>query len=221
MDKLGLDILLVTSSSPQTHLLLSSISERLKCQVSVSSPKEALNNNEKTLVLLDANHVDEDIIRQWCSRVAEKDSTALAVFNVLDENHGAELLASLYCRGIFYRSDNLEVLYSGITKLLEGGFWMPSSLMMRLIETYRHQLLNIYRPACGLTPREMEIVGLLGSGSSNKVIADRLLITENTVKSHLHRIYRKLKVQNRIQAMNWARQNLSALPPTRRRLQAG
>jgi two-component system nitrate/nitrite response regulator NarL len=56
-----------------------------------------------------------------------------------------------------------------------------------------------------LTPREMEVLELLGSSASNHEIADRLVIAENTVKVHVHNILEKLNFQNRYQAGRFAR----------------
>jgi len=50
-----------------------------------------------------------------------------------------------------------------------------------------------------LTPREVEIVRMVGQGLRNKVIAERLSISEGTVKVHLHNIYEKLKVDGRLE----------------------
>lgn len=52
-----------------------------------------------------------------------------------------------------------------------------------------------------LTPRERDILRLLREGLANKVIANRLEVSEVTVKSHLGNVFRKLGVQNRLQAM--------------------
>lgn len=52
-----------------------------------------------------------------------------------------------------------------------------------------------------LTPRERDILRLLREGYPNKVIANRLDVSEVTVKSHLGNVFRKLGVQNRLQAM--------------------
>jgi DNA-binding NarL/FixJ family response regulator len=52
-----------------------------------------------------------------------------------------------------------------------------------------------------LSAREQEIVGLLAEGLDNRQIADRLILSEKTVKNHLSRIYEKLKVANRTQAV--------------------
>jgi RNA polymerase sigma factor (sigma-70 family) len=54
----------------------------------------------------------------------------------------------------------------------------------------------------GLTVREKEIMKLVSKGSTNKEIAEKLFISEETVKKHLQNIYRKLQVKNKIQALN-------------------
>lgn len=59
--------------------------------------------------------------------------------------------------------------------------------------------------ALGLSPRECEILELLASGASNKELARRLGISPNTVKTHLARVYEKLEVQRRVQAIEKAR----------------
>lgn len=60
-------------------------------------------------------------------------------------------------------------------------------------------------PSGKLTPRELEIVGLIGSGLSNKEIARRLNIGLATTKSHVHSVLSKLSLQRRGQAANWTR----------------
>ena len=50
-----------------------------------------------------------------------------------------------------------------------------------------------------LTPREYEVAELAATGYSNKQIADRLSISEQTVKNHMHSIFRKLALNNRVE----------------------
>ena len=57
----------------------------------------------------------------------------------------------------------------------------------------------------GLSPREVEILDALASGQSNKELARRFGISPNTVKTHVARIYDKLGVQRRVQAIEKAR----------------
>ena len=208
-------IILVTDCNPQTQLFMEYIAERLDCPISAVAPHDTQETLEsgKTLILLDADHVDESSMQQWHTKAAESESMTLAAINLRDEDHAADVLSSLHLKGFFYRRDSMALICKGIGALLDDDLWMSRSLMTRLIEFYRRQQLNAYRPVCGLTHRELEIIGLLGSGASNTEIADKLFVSEHTVKSHLYNIFRKIKVHNRIQAMNWARQNLGAPPP--------
>ena len=57
-----------------------------------------------------------------------------------------------------------------------------------------------------ITPRELEILTLIAEGLSNKQIAARLFVSENTVKTHSSRVFDKLAVQRRTQAVQLARQ---------------
>ena len=57
----------------------------------------------------------------------------------------------------------------------------------------------------GLSPRECEILEMLASGQSNKELARTLAISPNTVKTHIARVYGKLEVERRVQAIEKAR----------------
>ena len=53
----------------------------------------------------------------------------------------------------------------------------------------------------GITPRELEILGLIADGLSNREIAEKLFVSENTVKTHSRRLFDKLGAQRRTQAV--------------------
>ncbi len=55
--------------------------------------------------------------------------------------------------------------------------------------------------ALGITPRELEILGLIAQGLSNKEIAERVFVSENTVKTHSSRVFDKLGARRRTQAV--------------------
>jgi DNA-binding CsgD family transcriptional regulator len=58
----------------------------------------------------------------------------------------------------------------------------------------------------GITPRELEILGLMADGLSNREIADRLFVSENTIKTHSSRLFDKLGARRRTQAVQLGKQ---------------
>lgn len=62
----------------------------------------------------------------------------------------------------------------------------------------------------GLTARELEVLRMLASGSSNRVIGEKLGIAEGTVKVHVKNLFSKLGLHNRVEAVVWAMEKLGA-----------
>ena len=88
-----------------------------------------------------------------------------------------------------------EELLACIKAVHEGRTLIPPTIAAKLAE-------NMGTPA--LTPRELEVLGLVANGKSNKETASTLFITEGTVKSHLIAILRKLDASDRTQAVTIA-----------------
>ena len=59
--------------------------------------------------------------------------------------------------------------------------------------------------ALGITPRELEILGLIAEGLSNREIAERVFVSENTVKTHSSRVFDKLGARRRTEAVSAGR----------------
>ena len=89
------------------------------------------------------------------------------------------------------------------------GIWVGNRLTARPRAAYVRNDAAI--AALGISARECEVLGMLAAGHANKVIARRLDISPNTVKTHVARLYEKLEVASRTQAIGKARE-LDILP---------
>ncbi|HEX4348755.1 MAG TPA: response regulator transcription factor [Verrucomicrobiae bacterium] len=85
-----------------------------------------------------------------------------------------------------------EELFQCIREIHSGKTYIPPAIAAKLAERM---------PAEALTPREHEVLQLLAEGKPNKIIASDLSITEVTVKSHVHALFRKLNVLSRTEAL--------------------
>jgi DNA-binding CsgD family transcriptional regulator len=64
---------------------------------------------------------------------------------------------------------------------------------------------DVKRDALGITPRELEVLQLMAAGLSNREIAERVFVSENTVKTHVSRVFDKLGARRRTQAVQFGK----------------
>lgn len=134
---------------------------------------------------------------------------------------GGVLIAAL--KMVEYRflvvEHSLEI-YGGIVALLFSslGIWLGLKLT-RTRETVREIPVHVPVPVTGpfernqtrlqqlgITPRELEILEAIAAGLSNREIAERLFVSENTVKTHTARLFDKLSARRRTQAVQLAKE---------------
>ncbi|MET8369804.1 response regulator transcription factor [Micromonospora profundi] len=97
-------------------------------------------------------------------------------------------------------------LLNGIRTVASGAALLAPEVTRQLVGRYAERI----RPAgnavddLGLTPRELEVLRLVATGLSNGEIAARLVISQETVKTHVSRILTKLDLRDRVQAVVYA-----------------
>jgi DNA-binding NarL/FixJ family response regulator len=101
------------------------------------------------------------------------------------------------------KNTGLMQLTEALKELHNGGSPMSASIARKLISHFNNQPSQS-NPVDTLTQRENEILALLAKGLLYKEIAEKLSIAVNTVRQHIHKIYEKLHVQNRTEAINKA-----------------
>lgn len=109
-----------------------------------------------------------------------------------------------------------EDLIRAVRVVAEGGAWLDPGVTERVLATYRRA-----EPAGAedtrieeLTPREVEVLSLVGRGATNAEVAEELFISEVTVKSHLNHIFTKLGLRDRAAAVVFAFDNGLVRPRT-------
>jgi DNA-binding NarL/FixJ family response regulator len=112
--------------------------------------------------------------------------------------------------GYLLKDVSSETLMAAVTAAARGEAFLQSTVTGRVVAAFA-RLMESGGPRAEalvlpLSPREREILGLLGTGASNKEIADRLCLAEGTVKNHVTNILTKLDVRDRTQAALRARQ---------------
>jgi DNA-binding NarL/FixJ family response regulator len=100
-------------------------------------------------------------------------------------------------RGYVLKAGPPEELFQAVRTAAAGSMGLAAEIVGELVG----QVVN---PEQDLSHREIEVVRLLAEGRSNRAIAEALYLSEATVKTHLVRVYRKLKVDNRAAAVSEA-----------------
>jgi DNA-binding NarL/FixJ family response regulator len=122
-------------------------------------------------------------------------------------------------RGIILKHAATEFLIKGIRKVFGGELWAESSTMTQVVESLSRKYRVERSPDKGrkeLSDREIEVVALVATGHRNKEIANKLFISEQTVKTHLSNIFQKLEVNDRLELALYAMRNGLVSPPVDR-----
>jgi DNA-binding NarL/FixJ family response regulator len=107
-------------------------------------------------------------------------------------------VVGLGVRGLVLKDQAPSVLLECARAVLAGGTYFEEDVTGPLMR----QFSAANSPLVKLTPREKEIAWLAASGLKSRAISDRVGITEGTVKIHLHNVYQKLEVANRVELTN-------------------
>jgi len=112
-----------------------------------------------------------------------------------------------------------RLLLKAIRKVHEGEVWMNRAMVARAMSRVQMQGRAKTDPDAArisnLTARELEIITLVGEGRRNKAIAERLCISEKTVRHYMTSIFAKLQVADRLELMIYAYQHDLATLPSR------
>jgi len=108
--------------------------------------------------------------------------------------------------GVILKEASPDTLVDCVRRVYRGEQWIDHDTLSRAFGHVLQRESAAREAGKMLTPREIEIVKMIASGLRNKAIADRLTISEGTVKIHLHNIYEKLGVDGRLELVLFAQE---------------
>jgi DNA-binding NarL/FixJ family response regulator len=106
--------------------------------------------------------------------------------------------------GVVLKEMAPRLLVQCLRKVHAGERWIEHRSMLGALDTMLRRETGAQEAASELTPREIQLIRMVAQGLRNREIAGQLSIAESTVKVHLHNIYRKIQVENRVAVRRYA-----------------
>jgi DNA-binding NarL/FixJ family response regulator len=159
------------------------------------------------VVLMDVRMPGTDGIEATRRIVASGSPARVLILTTFDLDEYAFSGLRAGASGFLLKDAPPDQLLGGIRAVAGGDAVVAPSVTRRLLDAYAHQFPDTHAPATRsarldpLTEREREVLLAVAGGLSNAEIAERLVVSEATVKTHVGRILAKLGLRDRVQAV--------------------
>ena len=166
----------------------------------------AVQRDRPDVVLMDVRMPNLDGIAAT-RRILEDDSAAkVLMLTTFDMDEYVYEAFRAGASGFLLKDVPPERLVAGIRAVASGEALLAPSVTRRLIETFvqRQPARALPRSIEDLTAREREVLELMARGLSNAEIAEKFVVSETTVKTHVSRVLDKLELRDRVQAVVFA-----------------
>lgn len=139
-----------------------------------------------------------DCVRQLASSLP---TAQIIMLTVYDDTDAIFQSLEAGASGYLLKPVRATQLLDAIREVDQGGAPMSSNIARRVVQTFKKPVVTENHELAQLSPREREILEMLARGLLQKEIADELSISYWTVQTHIGRIYEKLHVHSRAQAV--------------------
>lgn len=172
---------------------------------------EMLQDQEPDVLLLDLRMPNLDGLSVLqAMHQAERKAKVIVLTASEDKNEFVQAM-KLGCSGIVLKQTATELIVKSIRKVNAGEIWLDSHTTAAVMRQFAQPgelggpISNgKNRERSPLSQREKEIVALVAQGYKNKEMAEKMFISEQTVKNHLHNIFDKLGVSDRLELALYA-----------------
>jgi DNA-binding NarL/FixJ family response regulator len=171
------------------------------------------------ILLLDLRMPDKDGLAVLEEVNFDQLPTRVVVLTAAEDDRDVVRAMRLGARAVVLKQSATELLVKSIRKVQGGEIWLDNRMTAEVMKVFSKSANGgPRREKPLLSDREKEIVQLVAQGYRNKEIGERLFISEQTVKNHLHNIFDKLGVSDRLELALYAihhRLIEPELPPSR------
>ena len=171
------------------------------CYLSAEEAIDDLPATRTTIVLMDIGLPKMDGIDCMLHLKEASPDLKFLMFTVFDTDDKLFTALKYGADGYILKEDGIIGVINAIKELIQGGAPMSKSIAQKVLANFREEKKD-RQPLEQLTPRQNEIIQLIAEGFSNKEIANRLGLTEGTVKQQNHKIFKAMEVNNRVEASN-------------------
>lgn len=140
----------------------------------------------------------------------QRNGTRVILLTAAIENRQMVEALQIGARGVVMKEAATQILLKAIRTVMAGQFWIgrePTADVVQYLKTHAAMQQPSKAKSYGLTRREIEILSTIVSGLSNKEIAQKFSLSEDTVKHHLTNIFDKLGVSSRLELALFAINN--------------
>ena len=131
--------------------------------------------------------------------------TRVIVLTAAEDDRDVVRAMRLGARGVVLKQSASDLLLKSIKKVYDGEIWLDNRMTAEVIDAFKKSAeAGQRREKPLLSDREKEIVQLVAQGFRNREIGEKLFISEQTVKNHLHNIFDKLGVSDRLELALYA-----------------
>jgi len=166
---------------------------------------EAVRRTRPDVVLMDIRMPEMDGLEAARRILAGgNDGPRVIMLTTFDLDHYVYAALSAGASGFLLKDVTPEHLVAAVRMVRSGDALLAPTITRRLVERFARRdsdTAAIHRDLATLTPRELEVLRLLAHGLSNAELASRLQLSEVTVKTHVARIFAKLALRDRVQAV--------------------
>ncbi|MEL4428775.1 LuxR C-terminal-related transcriptional regulator [Shewanella mangrovisoli] len=195
--------IVVSRSQVMMELLAGRWPQEFLVKLSQVSPDEMcdqIKDNQASMVVIDLSTVDLQKAYQFQRLLAREHPSVRVVYIQFPKQVDARfLMQASTTAGVFYLDAGLTEISLGLSNILRGHRVIPIQLVNGVNDDF-----GLFEDTEPLTIREREVLQALLSGSTNLDIANQLFVSESTIKTHLYRVFRKIGVSSRGQAIAWA-----------------